>query len=646
MKLYERLSAYAPMLATTVAAACIGISLNGYTEPVYAEPVKTINETAGADADKGKAEKKEDKTEKKGNFDKEDGTYTGTGTGFAGQIRVSVEIKDKTIVAINILEVEADDDAFFNRARGVIDKIIADQSLDVDVVSGATYSSRGIISAVKNALTGETDSGETGAASSGAAGQGSTSVDTVDEPSAYKDGTYTGTGTGFAGPITVQAVVSGGRITSIQVLSSSDGDSYMTSASALIASILSSQSTNVDTVSGATYSSVGIIEAVRDALRQAGVAEQENQNNQESRTEQSENNCSVGNLEPASPEKSGTIPYKDGTYRGSGTGFHGDITVDVVIKDQTITAVNIIDSADDAAFFNRAKVIAENIVKSQKADVDTVSGATYSSKGIIAAVKDALTKADEAANGKEDETKPNNSSNKDDDIITGMIPYKDGVYFGVGEGFSGDMTVAVVIQDKTIRNVVITESEDDEVFLNRAKGVTEKILKKQSADVDVVSGATFSSNGIIEAVKDALVKADEATNGKLEETKSEETKPEETKPEETKPQDTEEVWNIEIPCKPDENEDFDEYVLSMTVTVEDGRIVDIKDIADKDGGENSMNGSFIKRAAEGTKKYKGVVGQILEKGLPEDIDMISGATCSSNAIINGCRMALEDEETE
>ena len=538
MKLYERLSAYAPMLATAVAAACIGISLNGYTEPVYAEPVRTIDETERTDKDK--AEKKEDKTEKKGNFDKEDGIYEGTGTGFAGRIRVSVEIKDKSIVAINILEIEADDDAFFNRARGVIDKIIADQSLDVDVVSGATYSSRGIISAVKNALTGETDSQETGAAGSGAAGQGSTSVDTVDEPSAYKDGTYTGTGTGFAGPITVEVVVSGGRIASIQVLSSSDGNNYMTSASALIASILSSQSTNVDTVSGATYSSVGIIEAVRDALRQAGVTEE----------------------------------------------------------------------------------------------------------------------VDETTNGKENETKPNDPSGKDDDIITGMIPYKDGVYFGVGEGFSGDMTVAVVIQDKTIKAVVITESEDDEAFLNRAKAVTEKILKKQSADIDVVSGATFSSNGIIEAVKDALVKADEATNGKPDETKPNETKPEETKPEETKPEETEpeeteaeetkpeetrEVWSIEIPCEPDESEGFDEYMLSMTVTVEDGKIVAIEDIADKDGGENSSNKSFIKRAAEGTKKYKGVVEQILEKGLPESIDTVSGATCSSNAIINGCWLALKDE---
>ena len=57
------------------------------------------------------------------------------------------------IVAIDILS-SSDDAAFFKRAQAVIDKIIEGQTLDVDTVSGATYSSRGIISAVKNALRG------------------------------------------------------------------------------------------------------------------------------------------------------------------------------------------------------------------------------------------------------------------------------------------------------------------------------------------------------------------------------------------------------------------------------------------------------------------------------------------------------------
>lgn len=67
---------------------------------------------------------------------------------------VAVTIKDKQITSIEILSA-SDDEPFFGRAKGLIDQIIKKQSTKVDTVSGATYSSKGIISAVKNALTGE-----------------------------------------------------------------------------------------------------------------------------------------------------------------------------------------------------------------------------------------------------------------------------------------------------------------------------------------------------------------------------------------------------------------------------------------------------------------------------------------------------------
>lgn len=116
------------------------------------------------------------KARAKGSFDLADGIYKGTGTGYAGEVTVAVTIKDKQITAIDILS-SSDDAAFFNRAKAVIDRIIAGQTLDVDVVSGATFSSNGIISAVKNALTGEKDSGETGESQSGnASGTGKYTV--------------------------------------------------------------------------------------------------------------------------------------------------------------------------------------------------------------------------------------------------------------------------------------------------------------------------------------------------------------------------------------------------------------------------------------------------------------------------------------
>lgn len=87
----------------------------------------------------------------------------------------------------------------------------------------------------------------------------------------YKDGTYTGSGKGFKGGTTkVSVTVVNGKITSVETLSNGDTPQYYKKASGtVINNILSKQSTSVDTVSGATYSSKGIISAVSDALSQA-----------------------------------------------------------------------------------------------------------------------------------------------------------------------------------------------------------------------------------------------------------------------------------------------------------------------------------------------------------------------------------------
>ena len=83
----------------------------------------------------------------------------------------------------------------------------------------------------------------------------------------YADGQYTGTGNGYRGATQVQVTVAGGRITDVTVLSSEDDRQYFSRAqSSLIAAILNAQGVDVSTVSGATFSSNGILEAVADAL--------------------------------------------------------------------------------------------------------------------------------------------------------------------------------------------------------------------------------------------------------------------------------------------------------------------------------------------------------------------------------------------
>ena len=93
---------------------------------------------------------------------------------------------------------------------------------------------------------------------------------TTDSDYVYKDGTYTGEAEGYGGTIQVEVTLAGDEITSINVVSAPGEDSaYLSQAESVINSVISAQSTDVDTVSGATFSSTGILNAVDEALGKA-----------------------------------------------------------------------------------------------------------------------------------------------------------------------------------------------------------------------------------------------------------------------------------------------------------------------------------------------------------------------------------------
>lgn len=583
----KKLKPFAPVLSVAVVASCVAGSLGGYQPPVYAAQEQT-------DFVKEETTKSEEQAQvAKGSFDLTDGVYKGTGTGYAGDITVAVQIKDKQIVAIDILS-SSDDAAFFKRAQAVIDKIIEGQTLDVDTVSGATYSSRGIISAVKNALTGEKDSGTTGQSQSGsgAAAGSSTSVQAVEDPSAYKDGTYYGTGTGFGGTLKVKVEISGGKITSIQIMENQDGSEYISKASALINTIIQNQSTNVDTVSGATYSSVGIIQAVRNALSQAAVSTSGTTTSGEAG-----NAGNSGNQNQDTSAATGNFPYKEGIYYGTAEGYSGNVSVAVVIQEKSIKAILITETSDDEAFFQHAMGVVKNVLKTQRTEVDTVSGATYSSKGILGAIQNALKQAEKVTNGETIEEKADTTQLEE-----------------------AIKTAEALVQEEYTEaswSVLAVRLQDAKEMLETA-GQT-------SVKQETVDKAMENLNLAI---------------AQLEKKKSDQE-------EEVKTKYIDGTYEVSVSCKPDEDEDFAEYQLSMKVTIRNDKIVSITEIAGDGGSEND---SYIKKAANGTSSKKGVVSQIITKGMPEEIDTVSRATCSSNAIIDGCKkaleMALRPEETE
>lgn len=94
-----------------------------------------------------------------------------------------------------------------------------------------------------------------------------------------------------------------------------------------------------------------------------------------------------------SSESSGS-GYRDGTYTASAEGYGGPICLEVVIKEGSIDEIQVISAAkEDAAYWNMAKQLIPRIKEEQTADIDTVSGATYSSVGILNAAADALNQA-------------------------------------------------------------------------------------------------------------------------------------------------------------------------------------------------------------------------------------------------------------
>lgn len=610
----EKIKVYAPLGVSLVIAACVVISLSGY-QTKASEPSKDKKQQVServTDTETETENAAEDTQTATGSFDLADGVYKGSATGFSGPVTVAVTIMDKKITSIDILS-STDDEAFFNRAKGVIDRIISSQSFDVDVVSGATYSSNGIIGAVKNALTGEKDNGVTGkskqeSTSESESDSSSVEIAAVQDASAYKDGTYYGTGKGFAGTMKVKVDIAGGKIASISIVSTKDGDSYVKSASSLLDTIVEKQSTNVDTVSGATFSSRGIISAVRSALSQAAVSKNTADNVTDKQDEtQTSGNGQTGENPSGSAQQQGTegtLPYVDGIYYGTAEGYKGDIKVAVVIQDKTLKAILVTEKQDDEPFITNAMDVLKNMMKKQSADVDTVSGATYSSKGLIGAVKAAFEEARKTTAGEntgDSNSGNNNSSNNSDN-----------------SNIAGDEDKAV------LSKLVQSQASLDGTQYTQLSWYLLQIRLEDANEV--LSSAEATKKDVsraqekLQAAINALQKNDTSTNVYEDGT-----------------------YDVSTLCIPDDDMDFSAYNLSMKVTIANDRIVSITDVK---GDGDSQNASYIKKAADGTKNQQGMVSVLTSQANADSIDFsgidtVSRATCTSKAIINGCKSALE-----
>ena len=563
----KNISGIVPVILAAVVGIGAVVSLSDYTAPVYGSEsedelteTETIIESAGMESvEETEIENTEAAAVLDGAFDLADGTYEGSANGFSGKIKVSVVIKNQTIRSINILS-NSDDEAFFNRAKeGVTASILAKQSTDVDTVSGATYSSRGIINAVKDAL-------------SSSDGEEQTVVAKGDF--ALNDGYYEGTGNGFAGPVKLFIEIKDKSIIGIYIVKTSDDAGFFNRAKeGVTASILEKQSTDVDTVSGATYSSRGIIEAVSNAMEAAKKAKKG-----ETDTTETEDDTEKPDTSKASSYYGVVVCNPDES--GAFTAYN--LHVKVMFQNGKIIAVSDVygdgDSQNDTyitkAVSGSSKhpgVVTQIVNKNGIDGVDTVSGATCTSKAVLHAV-DVVVKA--AA--------------------------KDGNYT-----FSGSQS-----GDDDTKNSEDTEKDSEDTEKNSEN------TEKNSENTENNSEDTENSSENTESGGDTEKNDTENTENSGETTLI------------YKNGD----YKVSVVCIPDEDEDFDEYKLTLTLVIENDQIKEIKDISGDGGKSNSF---YIKAAS------KGVVSQILQKNSTEGIDTVSSATCSSKAIIEACQKALE-----
>ena len=670
------------------------------TGPVLQEIPELLSETVlGATKDGGSDAKEDKKSEEEetaaGVGDYEDGEYEGSSNGYGGTIRVKVTVKDKQITAVDILEASGETDSFFSKAKGVIDKVLTAQTWEVDVVSGSTYSSRGILGAIQNALTGAS---VVNAEAEKTEAVGSLTSDSFEEPAdGYADGTYTGSATGFGGSISVEVTIASGKISSINVTSAGgETASYLNSAKSVINTIISKQSPNVDTVSGATYSSNGIINAVKAALKKAAAAKSSSTTTESSSsTEETSTESSSSNkiyMLPLSQIKATPAEtYADGIYAGVGTGYggKGSITVKVQVSNGLIRQVQVVSAEQETpSYYEKAEKVINTILLKQSTDVDTVSGATFSSRGIIQAVKQALAQSLPSGGSGE--------ASGSTDVMPAQA-LNDGVYTGTGEGFGGDVDVTITVSGGRIVTIAASGEDETANYFAAAEAILDNILKAQSADVDVASGATYSSNGIKEATRAAIAKAvktedsgntdsdnsgEAADSGNAGDSKDSGNSGDNTDSgntgdnkdsgstadggntgDNTDSGNTDEntdggntgettavykdgtAWG-EVTCL---SENFFEYQVKVSVVVENGVITNVSaerhdDISDEDMWEDNasyfayaMNGRTVKGVT-----YTGVLDQIIQKQSADSIDVVSKSTYSSKSLQEAAQLALKE----
>ncbi len=185
--------------------------------------------------------------------------------------------------------------------------------------------------------------------------------------------------------------------------------------------------------------------------------------------------------------------FTPGEYEATAQGFAGAVTVKVTVDEEKVTAVTVTGENETPALGGAAiEGYNASLIGVADADaVDATAGATVTSN----AVKEALAKALAEAKG---EAVVNDAA----------VAFTAGTYTGTAKGYNGPVEVAVTFSDSAVTAIEVgANKETDHVGNVAFEPVIADILAANGTGVDGVSGATFSSNAIRNAVNDAAEQA-------------------------------------------------------------------------------------------------------------------------------------------
>ena len=417
--------------------------------------------------------------------------------------------------------------------------------------------------------------------------------------------TATGEAQGLGGPVKVEVIANAEKIFSINVLDASGETPNIGTLAVdqLPASIFEANSLSVDSVSGATITSTAIKNAAAQAIESAGF-----------------DPANFGFVKEEKKEvvvDTSDIPADAVTATGEAQGLGGPVKVEITATADKI--YNLVATGDNETPGIGTKALEElpgAIISANSVDVDAISGATVTSDAIKEAARKALESAGfsggsaDAADTKETAAETEKATDEKKDIPADAVTVT-----GEAQGLGGPVKVEITATADKIYDIVATGDKETPGIGSKAlEELPEAIISANSVDVDAISGATVTSDAIKEAAKKALESAD------FDKADSKESEAETKK-------------------ASDDKSASDEVTAEGEAQGLGGPVkVEITATADK----------IIKLVATGDKETPGIGSKALEE-LPEaiisansvDVDAISGATVTSDAIKEAAKKALE-----